>query len=723
MDSVHTTQITHRPEYAIVREGDECSICFEAFSLSDPRKIVATECQHPYHQNCIIPWIKLRENCPLCRHKVEARNLTTEAIFSGTNDENDLIVACRHGNLDVIAEHYANDASILSRHHWSNSHGEAMPLILIATESNQPDVVQWILKWCPGAINQCSDNGKSALITAAKLGEISLARQLLESGADINHRDKEGYSPLHMAAYKGHSHFIDFLLENHALIDILDLHCRTPLMLASWRGHMDIVQQLIARGCNLNQQTLHDKVSALTYALEQGQLAIASLLIEKNITVNHWDLFTLARRTDSSDLFIAVLNRLKATCSAKQFLQIINGEPFENISPLRDCAKNGTVDSVDALLNHHANPEIRGSSGHTAMYLAAVNGHLPVVERLLKHGADTNVILHSGSPMLLATMDAGHTAVAMALAKHPETDMHQAYEDTTPVTKCVITNQEVNMEMLETLLTREAQIDIGDIQPLAYAILKHPTDVIQILINHLGKEKINNPVLSPAETKNLMSESAGPVARSHPCYHQLSVDDPSGMRPLSLAILFNKPEAVKMLVDAGARVTATDLQLSDHGENREMTSYLQTLCHDSAPHGDAHTEEMYTPVATAIMHELPGADVISKLTRTKNGKLVVNDAVVTPVQAKQLVTTMLPFTQKRKEYLDIFSKNDRKGMRPVTLAILFQNQQIIESLTDAGAFLSTNDYRLAILVNRETMAQLLYPRLADNIKKRVAEWV
>ena len=719
MDSVHTTQTTRRPEYAIARVGDDCSVCFEAFSLSDPRKVVTTECQHPYHENCIIPWVNLRGNCPLCRHKVEVRNLKTESIFSGTNTENGLIVACRHGDLDVIEEHYANDASIFSRNQWSNSHGEAMPLILIATQSNQPEVVRLILRLCPSAISQCSDNGTSALITAAKLGEISLARQLLESGADINHRDKEGYSPLHMAVYKGHSHFIDFLLDNHAIIDILDQHCRPPLMLACWRGHMDIVQMLIARGCNLNQQTRHDQISALTYALEQGQLAIARLLIEKNITVNHWDLFSLARRTDSSDLFISVLNRLKATSSAKNFLQIINGEAFENISPLRDCAKNGTADNVDALLKHQANAEVRGSLGHTAIYLAAVNGHLPVVERLLKHGADTNVILHSGLPMLLATIDAGHTNVATALAKHPETDIHQAYEGRTPVTKCVITQQEVNMELLETLLTREAQIDIGDIQPLAYAILKHPTDVIQILINHLGKEKMNNPVLSPAETKKLISELADSVAWSHSYYHQLKREDPSGIRPLSLAILFNKPEAVKMLVGAGAHVTETDLQLSSHGENREMTSYLQTLCHDSA----THAEETYTPVATAIMHELPGEDVISKLTTTKNGKLLVNDAVVTSVPAKKLVTTMLPFTQKRKEYLDNFAKNDCKGMRPVTLAILFQNRQIVESLTEAGAFLSANDYRLAILVNKETMPQLLYPKLAEHIKKRVAKWV
>ena len=720
MDPAHTTQTTHRPEYAIARVGDECSICFEAFSLSDPRKVVATECQHLYHENCIIPWIDLRGNCPLCRHKVEASNLTTESIFSGTNTENSLVVACRHSNLDVIAEHYASDASILSRHHWSNNHGEAMPLILIATESNQPGVVRLILRLCPGAINQCSDSGKSALITAAKLGEISLARQLLESGADINHRDKEGYSPLHMAAYKGHSHFIDFLLENHANIDILDQHCRTPLTLACWRGHMDIVQKLIARGCNLNQQTRHDEVTALTYALEQGQLAIARLLLENKITVNHWDLFTLARRTDSSELFISVLNRLQATSSAKNFLQIINGEQFENISPLRDCARNGTADSVDALLKHQANCEIRGSSGHTAIYLAAVNGHLPVVERLLRDGADTNVILHSGLPMLLATIDAGHTDIATALAKDPETNIHQAYEGKTPLTKCVITKQEVNMELLEILLTREAQIDIGDIQPLAYAILGHPTDVIRILIKHLGKEKINNPVLSPQETKNLLiSELTGSAAWLHSYYHELMAEDPSGMRPLSLAIFANKPEAVKILVDAGAKVTETDLQLSRYGENREIISYLETLCHDSAPHG----EETYTPVATAIMQELPGEDVISKIPTTKNGKLVVNDAVVTPVQAKKLVTTMLPFTQRRKEYLDNFSKNDCKGMRPVTLAILFQNQQILESLTEAGAFLSTNDYRLSILVNRETMPQQLYPKLAGNIKRRVAKWV
>lgn len=726
MDTVSTVQSTPLPEYAIAREGNNCSVCFDTFSVSDPRRIMAIECQHLYHEECIRKWFGLNHHtCPICRRDVNVHNLKVKPIVSNTGTENSLVTACRCGSSDFIAEQYAKNASILSRNYWSNSHGKEVPLILIAIECNQPEVVRLILKLCPDAINHCSANGNNALITAAIAGNVPIATQLLESGADVNCQNALGSSPLLTAIFKGHSDFIDFLLANHANIDVLDRLGRTPLIVASWFGHMDIVHKLTDHGCDLNQKTANGLASALTCALKLGHHGIARLLIEKNASVSPLDLSILGRGTDSRDLFITVLNKLKASLCDEDLRRIINGDIENNISPIRECAKHGAADSVRMLVNHGADPEASGPKGHTAMYLAAINGHLPVVEQLLECGASTNVTLTSGNnngmPMLLATIRAGHTKVATTLANHPATDIHQAFMDYTPLAECVFTETNVDTELLDVLLKRKARVSTGSTNPLAVAILERPTDVISILVKHTGSENINNPVLSPLEIQDQLQPESPVLPQWLASYfRQLKQYEPSGMRPLPLAILANKTAVVKMLVDAGAKVTEHDLELAKKVENSELTTFLSRFkphCRDGA---DASTQETFTPAATAIMHGLSGEEVIGNLRRTKTGKLLIGDAIIPVDQARNLFNKCLPSTEL-DEYLRLFSRNDSRGMRPVTLAILFQHQQIIESLTKAGAHLSANDYRLARLINNEAVEQQVYQKLPENIRRRFTQ--
>lgn len=61
---------------------------------------------------------------------------------------------------------------------------------------------------------------KTALtLLSCLLGNESLAKKLIENGADVNYISQDGYSPLHYAAIRGElRNFIYFEIRNYCII-------------------------------------------------------------------------------------------------------------------------------------------------------------------------------------------------------------------------------------------------------------------------------------------------------------------------------------------------------------------------------------------------------------------------------------------------------------------------------------------------------------------------
>ncbi|MBA0821565.1 hypothetical protein Goarm_018415, partial [Gossypium armourianum] len=64
IESMPTIQI----EATYVCSETYCAVCKEPFELGTEAREMP--CKHIYHQDCIIPWLSLRNSCPICRHEV-----------------------------------------------------------------------------------------------------------------------------------------------------------------------------------------------------------------------------------------------------------------------------------------------------------------------------------------------------------------------------------------------------------------------------------------------------------------------------------------------------------------------------------------------------------------------------------------------------------------------------------------------------------------------------
>ena len=171
----------------------------------------------------------------------------------------------------------------------------ATPSVVVKAESGGPSGPEAkSLAEVQAAIKHGADpnapirDGLSPLHWAARNGFASVARLLIEHGANVNLQAQgmEGATPLHVVAVYGHKAVAEALLAAGAEVNAMDKWGSTPLQYASFNGHEQLLGLLISNGARINNRDRRFGVTAVQVATAAGKENTVRLLVGKGADIN-----------------------------------------------------------------------------------------------------------------------------------------------------------------------------------------------------------------------------------------------------------------------------------------------------------------------------------------------------------------------------------------------------------------------------------------------------
>lgn len=199
----------------------------------------------------------------LVRRLLAAGADPNRALLAG---ETSLMVAARSGSAEAVELLLANGARVDARA------SREQTALMWAVAGRHPDVVGVLLKhkadvhlrsatWSqvmavpphgrPEYNREIPHGGNTALMFAAREGDLASARLLVAAGANVNDRDAWGVSATVLAAHAGHTDLVEYLLESGADANAADAGF-SALHVAVMRRDARMVRALLARGANPN---------------------------------------------------------------------------------------------------------------------------------------------------------------------------------------------------------------------------------------------------------------------------------------------------------------------------------------------------------------------------------------------------------------------------------------------------------------------------------------
>lgn len=250
---------------------------------------------------------------------------------------------------------------------------KGMPLVVLAAEKNNYDSLAYLVDMGCNVDAVDIGTGETALIKAARNGNIGIIEKLLSANANVNVQTLSGKTPLTEAANKQYGNLTSYLLnrgavagvssenllayafdKNYVGVDAMlrggansnyaDNNGNTPLIVVSSRGNLSAIKNLLAYRANVNAANKYG-MTPLLYAIKgDHNEAIRYLLSRPDTDIDK------ANKNNQTPLFYAAYNG--NTAVVQDLLELgadYNKADIKGITPLTVAQKKGHTQTVRAI--------------------------------------------------------------------------------------------------------------------------------------------------------------------------------------------------------------------------------------------------------------------------------------------------------------------------------------------------------------------------------------
>jgi uncharacterized protein len=238
--------------------------------------------------------------------------------------------------------------------------------------------------------------GLTALIFAAREGDIESARRLIAAGADVNQQTEYGWTPLLTAVNNRNYQLARLLVEHGADVNRPNKGGWTPLYLATDNrnieggdypvpkpdmDHLDLIRLLLEKGADPNARvkdnTLTRTIFTMQWFYENGATAFVRAAQSSDTALMK---LLLEYRADPKAVTAQGDNALTAAAG----IGWVDGVTFE-----RSAKEN--LEAVRMLLDLGLDPNSANAEGRTPLMGAALKGRTDVIQLLVDRGARLDV--------------------------------------------------------------------------------------------------------------------------------------------------------------------------------------------------------------------------------------------------------------------------------------------------------------------------------------------
>jgi len=256
-------------------------------------------------------------------------------------------------------------------------------------------------------------NNLSAIDYAVVNNRYLDAKYFLNRGASPNCQFLE-LDLLKYSILKEWLNMVRLLINSGVDLERKDKHNNTPLICAIRTGNLDILKELVNAGVNLHVK--NDKgFTPLMYAVKKKNISIIHYLLTQDIDINERD----------EDGFTVLMHAIAAPNYSMEVIEYlvdhgadINIKSNKLVTPLLLAAKNNDIEVARYLVGREANVNDKDNAGYNSLMYAVLNHNIAFITLLIKNGIKINERNCKEYTALMIASENGYFNIVKYLVEH-----------------------------------------------------------------------------------------------------------------------------------------------------------------------------------------------------------------------------------------------------------------------------------------------------------------